>query len=127
MTERAGAAGLRIKRAYEPGAPGDGRRVLVDRLWPRGLSKKDLEGVVWLKDVAPSAALRKWFGHKPERWEEFRSRYVAELRGNPAVAALREIVAAGPVTLLYGAHDQTRNQAVVLAEYLRKHSLSSNL
>lgn len=115
----ANTTGLRIKRAYEARSADDGRRVLVDRLWPRGLSKHDLEGALWLKDVAPSAALRKWFGHKPERWDEFRSRYFAELHGNPAVDALREVMAAGPVTLLYSARDQAHNQAVALAEYLR--------
>lgn len=109
---------LRIKRAYEPRSPGDGRRVLVDRLWPRGLSKQDLEGVLWVRDVAPSAELRKWFGHKPERWEEFRKRYFAELRANPAVQTIEDLAQAGPVTLLYGAHDQVHNQAAALAEYL---------
>jgi uncharacterized protein YeaO (DUF488 family) len=107
-----------IKRAYAPHGPGDGRRVLVDRLWPRGLSKHDLEDALWLRDVAPSAALRKWFGHKPERWAEFRTRYFAELRSNPAVKALQEVIAAGPVTLIYGARDEVHNQAVALAEYL---------
>jgi uncharacterized protein YeaO (DUF488 family) len=93
--------------------------VLVDRLWPRGLSKHDLEDVIWIREVAPSAELRKWFGHQPERWAEFRRRYFAELRVNPAVAVLRELIAAGPVTLIYGAHDELHNQAVALAEYLR--------
>lgn len=112
------ASDLRIRRAYEPRQPEDGRRVLVDRLWPRGLSKHDLEDVLWIRDVAPSADLRKWFGHKPERWLEFRRRYFAELRLNPAVKALRDLVEAGPVTLIYGAHDELHNQAVALAEYL---------
>lgn len=109
---------LRSKRAYEPKAPEDGRRVLVDRLWPRGLSKQDLEGVLWLRDVAPSADLRKWFGHKPERWDEFRRRYFAELRSNPAVQTLQDLIGEGPVTLLYGAHDEIHNQAAALAEFL---------
>ena len=112
--------GLRIRRAYEPREPGDGRRVLVDRLWPRGLSKHDLEDALWIRDVAPSASLRKWFGHKPERWVEFRRRYFAELRLNPAVKVLRDIIAAGPVTLIYGARDEAHNQAVALAEYLEQ-------
>ena len=111
-------AGPRIKRAYEPHLPGDGQRVLVDRLWPRGISKKELKDAIWMKDLAPTTKLRKWFGHKPERWNDFRSRYFAELRLNPAVAALREIIAAGPVMLLYGARDQVHNQAVALVEYL---------
>jgi uncharacterized protein YeaO (DUF488 family) len=114
------AAELRLKRAYEPPSRQDGQRVLVDRIWPRGLSKQDLKDVVWLRDVAPSAALRKWFGHRPERWEGFRSHYFAELDQNPSVQTLRDIIAAGPVTLLYGAHDQVHNQAVALTEYLRK-------
>jgi uncharacterized protein YeaO (DUF488 family) len=109
---------LHIKRAYEPGARADGQRILIDRLWPRGLSKQDLQGVVWVRDVAPSAALRKWFGHKPERWEEFRKRYFAELRSNTAVETVEEAMKAGPVTLLYGAKDEVHNQAVALAEFL---------
>jgi len=116
--EGPGALGVRIRRAYEPRQPDDGRRVLVDRLWPRGLSKHDLEDVIWIRDVAPSADLRKWFGHQPERWVEFRRRYFAELRVNPAVKMLRDLIAAGPVTLIYGAHDELHNQAVALAEYL---------
>ena len=109
---------LRIRRAYEQPSEGEGRLVLVDRLWPRGLSKRDLEDVLWLRDVAPSAALRKWFGHKPQRWDAFRSRYFAELRANPAVKQLRDMLEAGPVTLVYGARDQTHNQAAALAQYL---------
>lgn len=109
---------LRIKRAYEPKSKDDGRRVLVDRLWPRGLSKQDLEGVLWVRAVAPSANLRKWFGHKPERWEEFRRRYFAELRTNPAVRTVEDLMGSGPVTLLYGAHDEVHNQAAALAEFL---------
>jgi len=115
---------IRIKRAYEARDPEDGRRVLVDRLWPRALTKHDLEDAVWIRDVAPSAGLRKWFGHKPERWEEFRRRYFAELRVNPAVKTLRDLIGAGPVTLLYGARDEIHNQAVVLAEYLSGQALA---
>lgn len=109
---------IRIKRAYEPRDPQDGRRVLVDRLWPRGLSKHDLEDAVWVRDVAPSASLRKWFAHKPERWAEFRRRYFAELCANPAVKTIQGLIAAGPVTLIYGARDEIHNQAVALSEYL---------
>jgi uncharacterized protein YeaO (DUF488 family) len=112
------SAEIQIKRAYEPRSTDDGQRVLVDRLWPRGLSKRELDDALWIKDVAPSAALRKWFGHKPERWDEFRSRYFRELRGNPAVERLRHLIAAGRVTLIYGARDQIHNQAVALADYL---------
>jgi len=111
---------VRIKRAYGPYLSEDRQRVLVDRLWPRGLSKADLADVVWLRHVAPSADLRKWFGHKPERWPEFRRRYFAELSANPAIQTLRELIAAGPVTLIYGARDEIHNQAVALAEYLRE-------
>jgi uncharacterized protein YeaO (DUF488 family) len=109
---------LRIKRIYEPKSQDDGCRVLVDRLWPRGLSKQNLEGVLWIRDVAPSANLRKWFGHKPERWDEFRRRYFAELRSNPAVRTVEDHMKGGPVTLLYGAHDEIHNQAAALAEFL---------
>jgi uncharacterized protein YeaO (DUF488 family) len=109
---------LRLKRAYEPAEPGDGRRVLVDRIWPRGVSKAEAHIDDWLKEVAPSTALRKWFGHKPERWTEFRKRYREELKDNPAALELRRIMAEGPVTLVYGAKDKERNQAVALAEYL---------
>jgi uncharacterized protein YeaO (DUF488 family) len=110
-----------IKRVYEPASPHDGRRILVDRLWPRGLSKKDLGDALWLKDVAPSAELRKWFGHKPERWTEFRKRYFAELRKNDgAVDVLRAQIKRGRTTLLYSAHDTEHNQAAALAEYLTR-------
>lgn len=122
------AAGrIRIKRAYEERSPGDGRRVLVDRLWPRGVRKAELSDAVWMKAVAPSAALRTWFGHRPERWAEFRARYLGELRLNPAVDALRALVAAeGPVTLVYGARDPFHNQAVVLAEFLQGDSVGGD-
>jgi len=111
---------VRIKRAYEPYSPEDGQRVLVDRLWPRGESKQKLADVIWLRDVAPSTDLRKWFGHKPERWSEFRRRYFVELSTNPATQTLRDLVAAGPVTLIYGARDEIHNQAAALAEYLKE-------
>ena len=94
--------------------------MLVDRLWPRGVSKREAAIDVWLKDVAPSAALRKWFGHDPQRWEEFRRRYLAELADNTdAVDQLRELAKTGRVTLLYGALDEEHNQARVLLELLR--------
>jgi uncharacterized protein YeaO (DUF488 family) len=110
---------IRLKRAYDPPAADDGCRVLVDRLWPRGVSKTDAAIELWLKDVAPSTALRKWFGHRPERWPEFRMRYLAELRANPAVSALRQMLAKGPVTLVFGAKDRDHNDAVVLRELLK--------
>ncbi|BAV66055.1 DUF488 domain-containing protein [Sphingobium cloacae] len=111
-----------IKRIYEPADRADGQRILVDRLWPRGVSKKEAELTEWCKDIAPSPALRKWFGHDPARFDEFRDRYRKELDGNgEAVAALCDRAAKGDLTLLYGAHDETCNHAVVLAQYLRAH------
>ena len=114
---------LNIKRVYEAPAAGDGFRVLVDRLWPRGLAK-DKAGVdLWLRDIAPSDELRKWFGHDPVRWDAFRARYVAELQHGGAAAALdvlRARLAAQPVlTLLYAAHDEVHNNAVVLRDLLQ--------
>ena len=112
---------LRIKRVYEPAAGDDGQRVLVDGIWPRGMTKQEAALDVWLKEVAPSSGLRKWFGHDPQRWQEFQQRYRAELAGNePAVAQLLTLLKAGPVTLLYGARDVAHNQAVVLAGYIRE-------
>ena len=111
---------LAVKRVYEPPAPDDGQRVLVDRIWPRGISKADAALTLWLKDIAPSDELRKWFGHEPARWAEFRKRYAVELDGNgEAVAQLRDLLGKGRVTLLYGAHDEAHNNAVALAGYLR--------
>ncbi|MCA0047903.1 DUF488 domain-containing protein [Mesorhizobium sp. B283B1A] len=111
---------LEVKRIYEPPASDDGQRVLVDRVWPRGVSKKDAALTLWLKDIAPSDELRKWFGHEPARWADFQKRYRAELDGNgEAVTQLRELLGDGKVTLLYGAHDEAHNNAVALARYLR--------
>ena len=111
---------LVVKRIYEPPAADDGQRVLVDRIWPRGVSKEDAALTLWLKEIAPSDALRKWFGHEPERWAEFQKRYASELDENgEAVAQLRALLGEGRMTLLYGAHDATHNNAVALAEYLR--------
>lgn len=108
---------VRLKRAYDPPAPEDGVRVLVDRLWPRGLKRDAAKLDLWLKDLAPSDELRRWFGHDPARWPEFRDRYRAELARNPAFAELRATVAQGkPVTLLFGARDIEHNNAVVLRE-----------
>ncbi|PBC08590.1 DUF488 domain-containing protein [Mesorhizobium sp. WSM3859] len=111
---------IAVKRVYEPPAKADGQRVLVDRIWPRGVAKKDAALTLWLKEIAPSDELRKWFGHEPERWAEFQMRYLAELGLNEeAVAQLRVLLREGKVTLLYGAHDEAHNNAVALAEYLR--------
>jgi len=107
-----------IKRAYDKPAKTDGTRILVDRLWPRGISKRKAALDGWNKDVAPSPALRKWFGHKPERFAEFRKRYRTELKGNPAVKELR--ATKGKLTLLYGARDPKINHAVVLAAVLKR-------
>jgi uncharacterized protein YeaO (DUF488 family) len=108
-----------VKRVYEPPHASDGTRVLVDRIWPRGLTKEQVRVDVWLKDIAPSAGLRTWFGHFPNRWREFRKRYFQELRCNhAAVDHLTDLVSAGKVTLLFGAHDAERNNAVALADYL---------
>jgi uncharacterized protein YeaO (DUF488 family) len=109
---------LTIKRVYEPPADSDGQRVLVDRLWPRGLSKDKAQLDLWLKEAAPSAELRKWFDHDPAKWGEFRHLYFGELDRNDAVSQLRELMGKGPLTLLYGAHDEVHNQAVVLRDYL---------
>ena len=110
---------MQIKRVYEPRSSGDGQRVLVDRVWPRGISKATLKDAIWLKEIAPSTELRKWFDHRAERWQQFRKRYAAELDRNPdAVAKLRALCAHGRVTLLYSARDLEHNQARALAEYL---------
>ncbi|MER8751332.1 DUF488 domain-containing protein [Mesorhizobium sp. M1050] len=112
---------LAVKRIYEPPAPDDGQRVLVDRIWPRGVSKQDAALTLWLKEIAPSDDLRKWFGHEASRWAEFQKRYRAELDGNgEAVDKLRGLLRHGKVTLLYGAHDEKHNNAVALAAFLRK-------
>jgi uncharacterized protein YeaO (DUF488 family) len=112
---------LLAKRAYDPPARGDGQRILVDRIWPRGLRKAELEDAIWMKELAPSTKLRQWFGHKPERWNEFRKRYWAELNGaQDQVASLKRLTKKGTVTLLYSAHDTEHNQAVALKEYLQR-------
>jgi uncharacterized protein YeaO (DUF488 family) len=114
------AAEIRIKRIYDPPARSDGERILVDRLWPRGIKRDDAELDAWLKDVAPSAALRRWFGHDPQKWTEFKRRYIAELTHNPAAAELRKAVAASKsVTLLFAAKDNLHNNAAVLRDFLR--------
>jgi uncharacterized protein YeaO (DUF488 family) len=110
-----------IKRVYDPPSPADGVRVLVDRIWPRGLSKPEAVIEIWARDVAPSAALRRWFGHDPARWDEFQRRYRAELQDRPD--ALRTLLAAGRgrrLTLLFGARDAAHNQAVVLKHLLEE-------
>lgn len=114
------AAGLRIKRVYDPATPDDGCRILVDRVWPRGVQKQRARISLWLKSAAPSTELRKWFGHDPARWQEFRRRYLRELEEKQdELAPIRaELKKTGRVTLVYSARDTERNQAVVLLEYL---------
>lgn len=111
---------LRLKRAYEAPSPDDGLRILVDRLWPRGLKKGAARIDHWLKEVAPSAELRRWFGHDPARWDEFRRRYAAELSADPsALEELRKLLGGrGAATLVFSAHDADRNNAVALKEIL---------
>ncbi len=112
---------IRIKRIYDPPAPDDGRRVLVDRLWPRGVAKDQARIDEWLKEMAPSDALRKWFGHDPARWEEFRKRYREELKSHgELLEQLRAEGHKGTVTLLFAAKDAEHNNAVVLKEMLEK-------
>ena len=108
------------KRVYEPAATGDGYRVLVERLWPRGLTKERAALDRWMKDAGASNGLRKWFGHDPEKWEEFRSRYFREIRKRPEIIAeLEEIVSENPVvTFLFAAHDEEHNNAVALRQFM---------
>jgi uncharacterized protein YeaO (DUF488 family) len=115
-------AGFVLKRVYDPPAAGDGARVLVDRLWPRGLSKTDAALDLWAKTLAPSAKLRRWYSHQPERWDQFRAHYLDELARPEAqadIAALRDMARKRRVTLLFAARDVARNNAVVLRDFLR--------
>lgn len=119
MTSRLAAGNVRLKRAYEPATPEDGTRVLIDRLWPRGISKAHAALDLWMKEIAPSTELRSWFGHDPARWEEFRRRYRQEIhRHADLLGELRALAQKGPVTLVYSAHDEAHNDAVVLRELL---------
>jgi uncharacterized protein YeaO (DUF488 family) len=112
---------IQLKCAYEPASVRDGYRVLVDRLWPRGVSKTEAKLDEWDKELAPSSELREWFGHEPARFAEFRRRYMNELRANrPRLKELRRRAATGTLTLVYSAHDSEHNDAVVLAEVLRR-------
>ena len=114
---------IQLKRAYEEASPDDGARFLVDRLWPRGVTTKELQLTAWFKEVAPSSDLRRWFGHDPARWKEFRQRYLAELRSrSDALSPLYDALADGPVTLVYGAKDPDHNHALVLRDFLLEHS-----
>lgn len=110
---------IHVKRIYEPPEASDGIRILVDRLWPRGLSREASRIDDWLKDVAPTDALRRWFAHDVRKWPQFRSRYLAELKDNPAAARLKQMaLKAAVITLLYAARDETHNNAIVLRQFL---------
>jgi uncharacterized protein YeaO (DUF488 family) len=112
---------VRLKRAYEPPARSDGYRVLIDRLWPRGVSKHDAQLDEWARELAPSSELRRWFGHDPARFEEFRRRYLDELTDQETkLRELRRLARDGTLTLVYGARDSEHNDAVVLADLLRR-------
>ncbi|HZY61514.1 MAG TPA: DUF488 domain-containing protein [Edaphobacter sp.] len=110
---------IKLKRVYETPSKDDGKRILVDRLWPRGLTKEKAKVDLWLKEIAPSTELRKWFAHDPAKWTEFEKRYKAELKHNPEqIALLRKETAQGPATLVYGAKDEQHNEALVLQRLL---------
>lgn len=119
MSSRIKASNIRLKRAYEPPADGDGMRILVDRLWPRGVKKIDAALDDWAKDLAPSTALRKWFGHDPALWQEFRIRYAEEVRlHEDQLRQLRALARTRPITLVYSAHDEVHNDALALRDFL---------
>lgn len=112
---------IRLKRVYDPPEKIDGVRLLIDRLWPRGIKKSNLKIDSWIKEVGPSNELRKWFSHDPAKWKEFQKRYTAELDANPASwSPILEAISRGTVTLLYGSHDTEHNNAVCLKNYLEK-------
>jgi uncharacterized protein YeaO (DUF488 family) len=118
---RGPALTIRLKRAYEPAASSDGYRVLIDRLWPRGVSREQAKLDAWDRELPPSAKLRQWFAHDPHRFEEFRRRYIEELRDQrPRLMELRRLARRGTLTLVYSARDTEHNDAVVLAEVLRR-------
>ena len=119
MGRRIVAANVRLKRAYENPSAEDGMRILIDRLWPRGVAKANAAIDLWAKDISPSTALRRWFGHDPARWEEFRRRYSEEIhRHGNRLNELRALAENGRITLVFAAHDETHNDAVVLRDIL---------
>ena len=119
MSTHIAADNVRLKRAYEPADARDGTRVLIDRLWPRGVRKDAAALDLWLKDIGPSTELRKWFGHEPSRWAEFRRRYADEIAQKPQLLAqLRDIARQGVLTMVYSAHDEQHNDALVLQELI---------
>jgi uncharacterized protein YeaO (DUF488 family) len=112
---------IKLKRVYEEPAKADGERILVERLWPRGLSKERAKVSLWLKEIAPSPELRKWFGHDPDKWNEFRSRYTKELKGKKELTELLKRKAReGMITLVYAARDEEHNSALILKQFLQK-------
>lgn len=119
MSRKIAADHVKLKRAYEPPAPDDGTRILIDRLWPRGVKKTDAAIDEWMKEIAPSTELRKWFGHDPDRWPEFRRRYQSEIRQHSnEFEHLRALAQQGSITLVFSAHDEAHNDAVVLRDLL---------
>ncbi|RUM97604.1 DUF488 domain-containing protein [Pseudaminobacter arsenicus] len=119
MSRNIPADNIKVKRAYEPPSPQDGERILVDRLWPRGISKDDAKLELWMKEISPSNELRKWYNHDASRQDEFRRRYAEELKAHQdLVEDLRERARKGPVTLVYSAKDETLNNAIVLRDLL---------
>ncbi|TXL72678.1 DUF488 family protein [Vineibacter terrae] len=119
MKNQIAACNIKLKRAYSPPSVEDGTRILIDRLWPRAVRKSDVAIDHWIKDVSPSTALRKWFGHDPARWQEFCRRYAAEIHDHPdRLRELRAMARKGPITLVFAAHDELRNNAVVLRNVL---------
>lgn len=119
MSSKVRAGNVRLKRAYDAPARGDGKRVLIDRLWPRGVRKADAAIEHWFKELAPSTELREWFGHDPARWQAFQRRYVAEIREHAELLAqLRRLAMQGPLTLVYAARDEAHNDAIVLRNVL---------
>lgn len=124
MSSRIVAENIRLKRAYNSAGSGDGTRILIDRLWPRGVRKADAAIDVWAKDIAPSTALRRWFGHDPARWHEFRRRYSEEIhRRRDRLDELRTLAQKGRITLVFAARDEAHNDAVVLREILLGRSI----
>ena len=119
MSKKIAVDHIKLKRAYEPPASDDGTRILIDRLWPRGVKKADAAIDEWMKDIAPSTGLRKWFGHDPARWQEFRRRYQSEIRQHPdQFDRLCTLAQHGRITLVFSAHDEAHNDAVVLKDLL---------
>ena len=119
MKKKVSAGNVKLKRAYEPPAVDDGTRILIDRLWPRGITKERAAIDQWMKDISPSTELRKWFGHDAARWDEFRRRYAKEVHQNAGLLdQLRSLARQGPITLVYSAHDEKHNDAVELRELI---------